>query len=324
MFDFIFIGDSTLDVFLIVHEYKVMFDIKRENKYLCVSYADKVPVDEIREMIAGNAPNAAVAAGRAGLKIAIVTQMGDDKISEMARELFLKEGVALDYFVQEKGTQSNYSTVVAVDGERTILIYHTPRQYRLPNLVPAKWAYLTSMARGSEQIFPALVKYLKKTGAKLLYQPGTFQLRLGAEKSKELLEQTELFVVNRDEAILYVGAKLDIKIKDLIDKIKNLGPKMIVITDGTKGSYSWDGQNYWQMGILKDILRKEATGAGDAYASGLAIALCKGFDMPEAMRWAHFNSSSVIQFVGAQEGLLAESGYRKWSKKYKNFKAEKF
>ena len=323
MLDFIVIGDTTLDVFLIVHEYKLMFDIKKENKYLCVNYADKVPVDSIKEIIAGNAPNAVVAASRAGLRVAIATQMGDDQTADLAQEMFQKEKVGLQYFQKEAGTKSNYSTVIAVDGERTILIYHTKRDYKLPRLEKAKWVYLTSMAKGSEVIFGELAGYITKNKVKLCYQPGTFQLRLMPEKSKSILRCTELFVVNRDEAIQFTNSKSDIEIKDLLQKITGFGPKQIVITDGTKGSYAWDGKDYWQIGILKEIPRKEATGAGDAYTSGMAISLAKGFNMAESMRRAHFNSSSVIQFIGGQEGLLTEKGYREWGKKYK-IRAEKF
>ena len=323
MLDFIVIGDTTLDVFLIVHEYKLMFDIKKENKYLCVNYADKVPVDSIKEIIAGNAPNAVVAASRAGLRVAIATQMGDDQTADLAEEMLTKEKVGLQYFQKEAGTKSNYSTVIAVDGERTILIYHTKRDYKLPRLEKAKWVYLTSMAKGSEVIFGELAGYITKNKVKLCYQPGTFQLRLMPEKSKSILRCTELFVVNRDEAIQFTHSKSDIEIKDLLQKITGFGPKQIVITDGTKGSYAWDGKDYWQMGILKEIPRKEATGAGDAYTSGMAISLAKGFNMAESMRRAHFNSSSVIQFIGGQEGLLTEKGYVEWGEKYK-IKAEKF
>jgi fructoselysine 6-kinase len=324
MQDFIAIGDTTLDVFLIVHEYRLMFDLKKENRYLCVNYADKVPVDSIKEIIAGNAPNAAVAAARAGLKSAIVTQMGDDKTSEMAKELFKREKVSLDYFSQEKGTSSNYSTVIAIDGERTILIYHTPRQYRLPKLKKAKWIYLSSMAHGFEKIFPDLVNFIKKTKTKLLYQPGTFQLRHGPKPASQLLRVTELFVVNRQEAIRYTGSPKDAKIKVLLDRLAGLGPRRVIITDGSRGSYCFDGKDYWQMGILRHIPRKESTGAGDAYTSGVAIALCKNKSMDEAMRWGHFNSSSVIQYIGAQEGLLTAEQYEEWSRKYKSFRAEKF
>ena len=323
MLDFIVIGDTTLDVFLIVHEYKVMFDIKRENKYLCMNYADKVPVDSIKEIIAGNAPNAVVAGSRAGLRTALVTQMGDDQTADLAEEMLENERVGLAYFQKEPGTKSNYSTVIAVDGERTILIFHTKRKYKLPKLEPTKWVYLTSMAKGSEEIFNDLADYVVKNKVKLCYQPGTFQLRLKPEKSAKILECTELFVVNRDEAIMYTDSKSDIEIKQLFQKIAKLGPKQIVITDGIKGSYAWDGKDYWQMEIIKEIPRKEATGAGDAYTSGIAISLAKGFDMATAMRRAHFNSSSVIQFVGGQEGLLTKNGYEKWGKKYK-IKAEKF
>jgi len=51
----------------------------------------------------------------------------------------------------------------------------------------------------------------------------------------------------------------------------------------------------------------ERTGAGDAFASTVSVALLKGKTLAEALTWGPINSMSVVQYVGAQEGLLTQS-----------------
>ena len=48
----------------------------------------------------------------------------------------------------------------------------------------------------------------------------------------------------------------------------------------------------------------DRTGAGDAFASTFTCALALGKSVPEVLTWAPINSMSVVQFVGAREGLL--------------------
>ncbi len=48
----------------------------------------------------------------------------------------------------------------------------------------------------------------------------------------------------------------------------------------------------------------DRTGAGDAFSSTFISALILGKDISEALMWAPINSMSVVQGVGAQEGLL--------------------
>jgi sugar/nucleoside kinase (ribokinase family) len=78
-----------------------------------------------------------------------------------------------------------------------------------------------------------------------------------------------------------------------------------VITDGTKGAYAFDGKSFWFMPPYPDPKPPyERTGAGDAFSSTFVVALALGLHIEDALRWAPINSMSVVQFVGAQEGLL--------------------
>lgn len=324
MFDIIVIGDTTLDTFLQLDpaEVRVMCTLNKEDCELCLRYADKIPVQEIHDSIAGNAANAAVAASRLGLASTIWTIMGDDDTGTRAFEKLKKEKVNLDYFEIVKGHRSNASTVINIEGERTILIYHEPKIYHLPKLEKAKWVYLTSMSQGSEVMFDDLISYLNDSGAKLVYQPGTFQLRLGAIRAKKILQQCEILVVNKEEAVEYAQYK-NHDIGPLIDAVHKLGPKIVVVTDGTAGAYASDGKQIWFLDIIKEIPRIEATGAGDAFASAFTTAIASGHSVPEAMRWGSFNSSGVIQKIGPQAGILTKKEMQDWARKYTNYKAKK-
>jgi sugar/nucleoside kinase (ribokinase family) len=51
----------------------------------------------------------------------------------------------------------------------------------------------------------------------------------------------------------------------------------------------------------------EITGAGDAFASSVTVALSLGLPFEEALLWGPVNSSAVIQEIGAQRGLLTRA-----------------
>ena len=59
------------------------------------------------------------------------------------------------------------------------------------------------------------------------------------------------------------------------------------------------------MEIVKvDVVGK--TGAGDAYTAGFLAAVLNGQLIEEAMRWGALDGASVIQKIGAEEGLLTK------------------
>ena len=49
----------------------------------------------------------------------------------------------------------------------------------------------------------------------------------------------------------------------------------------------------------------DRTGAGDAFASTFTAAIALGKTPDEALAWGPINSMSVVQYVGAQKGLLS-------------------
>lgn len=310
MFDLISIGDATIDNFVQIHDAEVRCNLNKTQCQLCVEYGDKIAVDKLTSLVAGNAANNAVGSARLKLKTAIYVNVGEDSSGKEIEAKLKREGVNTNYVVVNKGMESNLSTVLNFQGERTIFVYHQPWKYQLPDLDKAKWVYFTSVAPSFTQsnLLSELTQYLERTGAKLLYNPGTYQMKAGVKKNPRLLSLTELFMVNIEEAkrILGFDEGKDVPIKKLLRDLSGLGPKMIVITDGKEGSYGYDVEKYYHLGIFPAKLL-EMTGAGDGYATGVLAGLFHGKDLPEAMRWGAANGASVVEQVGPQAGLLTYS-----------------
>lgn len=306
-FDLISIGDATIDNFVKIHDAEVKCDLNKINCKLCVEYGDKIPVDYLTHLVAGNGANNAIGASRLGLKTSLYVNVGSDPQGKQIIEKLVLEGVDKRYVVVNQGMESNLSTVLSFKGERTIFVYHQKWNYSLPDLDFASWVYFTSLSPSFTQsnLLNELGAYLERTGSRLLYNPGTYQIKAGIKKYPKILSLTEAFFVNKDEAkkVLGVSEKEDVPIKKLLKNIADLGPKVVIITNGEEGSYGFDGEKFYHLGVFPARLL-EMTGAGDAYATACLAGFLYGKILPEAMRWGAANAASVVEQIGSLAGLL--------------------
>ncbi len=314
-YDLISIGDSTLDTFVQVHDATKLCTAHKKECFLCFSWADKIPITALAQKTAGNAANVAIGASRLGLKTAICTTVGDDETGWKLKQAFEKDKVTLEYVAVDKEKPSNYSVVLTFQRERTILVYHQPRIYSLPKLGPTKWIYYTSMGHGYEKLQKELIQYLDShPKTKLAFNPGTHQMQNSLGGMEEILKHCEIVFLNKEETERIVGGAKDMAA--LLQKLKATGPKIAVITNGTQGSYAYDGKEVWFLPAFPEKAM-EKTGAGDSFAIGFTAGCHYGLPLPQAMLWGNANSTSVVQVIGPQDGLLTREGVEKMIKKHK-------
>ena len=318
IFDIVSIGDSTIDVFLDIdpQDTESVCKLDEQQCLIAFGYGSKVPVKAMHRVPGvGNAANLSMGISRLGLKTAIYTVIGDDKDSQEIKQVFEQEGVDTSLVVMEKNKRSNFSAVLNYSGERTIFVYHEDRTYKLPKM-ETNWLYLSSVAKDHQGLHDEVLEFVETSKTKLGFNPGSYQLRDGLEKLRPLFEVTEALILNREEAHLLVGGDIE-NIKELLKKLKDTGPKVVVITDGRGGSFATlDGREVWHVGIPEETPVVERTGAGDAYSTAFLAATIKGRDLPNAMQEGTMNSTSVVQFVGAREGLLTNRGMEEHLEKH--------
>jgi sugar/nucleoside kinase (ribokinase family) len=313
--DFIAIGDTTVDEFIRLKEARINCDINNEECTISMKWGDKIPY-EFAELVpaVGNAANAAVAAARLGLSSAFVSNVGKDRYGEEILESLKKDGVDTRYVAVNDGIPTNHHYVLWYESERTILIRHEKYPYLIPEGFEApKWIYLSSTGENAESFHLELSKWLgAHPETKLAFQPGTFQMKMGKDKLAPLYAATEVVACNKEEAerILEVGES---DIKELLQKMRALGPKIVLITDGRNGAYAFDGAEMLKVPMYPDSKPPlDRTGAGDAMTSTFVIALAQEKSLKEALLWGPINSMSVVQGVGAQKGLLARAAIEQY------------
>ncbi len=309
-YDFVAIGDMVVDAFieLDTDNATVSKNLDTGRKTLEMNFGDKLPYKNVTVVNAvGNSPNAAVSAHRLGIKSALVSNLGHDRNGTDCLEALRDEGVHTEYVKVHEGKKTNYHYVLRYGPERTILINHEQYPYVLPDFeVPPRFIYFSSIGEHGIDYHFEIAKYVAAhRETKLVFQPGTFQIKLGAEKLKALYEVTEIFFCNKEEAQAILNTT-EQDVPTLIRSFKELGPKMPVITDGPAGAYVVDADDQaWHMPMYPDPSPPvDRTGAGDSFSSTFTTAIILGLTPAEALSWGPINSMNVVQYIGAQEGLL--------------------
>lgn len=309
-YDAVCIGDTTIDAFIRLHEASVHCNLNHSKCELCMTFADKIPYETLEVIAAvGNSSNVAVGLSRLGFKTAIIAAVGDDLFGKQVLAAYEHEGVSREFVKVNKGVPTNYHFVLNYQAERTILIKHNSYRYApIEAIGDVNWIYFSSISESAVAIHDELADYLEAhPHTRLSFNPGTFQIKLGVERLKRIYERTYILFVNREEAQRILNTP-DREIKRLSAGLHKLGPKIVVITDGPDAAYASDGVVQYTTTPYPDPKPPfERTGAGDAFGTGFTAALMNGLTIKEALSWAPIESMSVVQYTGAQKGLLTKS-----------------
>lgn len=318
-YDFVAIGDIVIDAFIELSkdDADVTIDMDTGRKTLQMPFGNKLPYSDVTVINAvGNSPNAAVSAYRLGLRSALVSNLGHDRNGKDCLDALRAEGVDTDFVKVHEGKKTNYHYVLRYGPERTILIKHEEFPYSLPDFkTPPRFLYFSSIGENGVAHHHEIAAYVKAhPETKLSFQPGTFQIKLGKEELKDLYAVTHIFFCNKEEAQMILETE-EQSFPALLKGIKALGPAIPVITDGPNGAYALDGDDVWYMPMYPDPSEPvDRTGAGDSFSSTFTAAIILGLDIKTALAWGPINSMSVVQYIGAQKGLLTRAELEEYLK----------
>lgn len=309
------IGDIVTDAFVKLRDDQAeVFVDDKGVKRLSMEFGSKLPYERVDIVQAvGNSANAAVSFARLGLRAGLMAFIGNDQAGRDSLSYLKGENVMTDT-VSVQELASNYHYALRYQAERTILIKYEEYDYvwQRPATKP-DWIYLSMLSAASWQLHEDMIEYLKEfPDVKLAFQPGTFHFEWGVEKLKEVYEHSEIVFMNKEEAALVTGKSVD-DVSVLMDALHELGPKIVIVTDGPAGAYASDGIKKFVMPNYPDPAPpNDRTGAGDAFSSTITAALAQGESLETALSWAPINSMSVVQQLGAQAGLLKPSELQKY------------
>ncbi|MHB9019565.1 MAG: carbohydrate kinase family protein [Minisyncoccota bacterium] len=319
MKDIITIGSITKDNFLEIDCEIIDWPKTPSRKAIVLPFAEKLEVKNITSVLGGNSANAGVTFSRLGFKTACFGKIGSDLAGQEIKTWLKKEGVD-PIFAIAKNKKTAQSTLLLNNGERTILGYHGASNEWVKsdivwNRLKAKWWYL-SLAGDSSDFFVPLIRFAKKYGIKVAFNPSGYQIKHKRKEILDNLKNIDFLVVNEGEASELVGISFE-KEKEVFKKIDDLMPGIVAVTDGPNGVVVSNGKNILRAGIFKEKLVADRTGAGDAFGSGFTAGLLEfgsDFNSVEAMRYAivlgSANATSVVEKIGATTGIISKKNLK--------------
>ena len=334
MLDVITIGTATRDGFFEGIDFVKIKDVRfRVGEGICLPFGSKIEVPKVLFTTGGAGTNAAATFSRQGFKTAAICRVGEDVSGEEIIRGLAREGITVKFVQKDSDTPTAYSVIfLTQSGERTIISYKgtgeelTEKEIPWPEL-KAKWFYVGSLG-GNKKLLQALFLFAKKNKIKVAGNPGSRELDILKAKP-ELLDNYNVLIVNQEEASYLTGISYQ-KEKEIFQKLDGRVKGIVVMTKGPKGAAVSDGQTIWQAETFKEKKIIDRTGAGDAFGSGFVSGLLKAKspkpkaeDIEYAIRLGSANATSVVEHIGAKEGIIAKNDFEK-SARWKKLKITQY
>ena len=323
LYDVVTVGDAVLDTQVQIDDASVECNLDTHECKLCLNYAGKIPITSSFQALGGNAANVVVGLKKLGLNSAIVTTLGADSNGKIILTGLEKANVDTSLVKIDKNVDTRYAVVLNYKGERTILSYHAPRSYVWPKKMETTWLYFTNLSEGFEQFQAEALDYVKRhPTVKLVYNPGSYQLKNALPAVREFAAASQILIVNLEEAeqianLTLAQAK---SVPAIIHALLETGCQEVAITDAAKGAWAGNEENIYKIASFP-VKVVSKTGAGDAFSSGYLAARMKDHDLATALSWGIATSCSVIGAVGAQTALPDEKELSAMLNKYTDIRA---
>jgi len=297
------IGKATQDVFLKSANAFKQLEHKGV-KYEQLPVGQKLDLDEVIFATGGNVTNAAVTFARQGLHSKYSWCLGTDPSSETILQALDNEGVDTHHVFQSDAFSASYSTILMlVGGERTILNYKgtmptaKDKELDLSVIDEGDWIYISSL--GDMELLERIISRAAHHHVKVMLNPAGVELK-NAEKLKGLLEDVEVLAVNKEEAQMIVHGET---CEELVRHLTHYCP-VVLVSDGPNGVVASDSKYIVEAGMYEDVPVVDRTGAGDAFGSGFLSQFAQGASLKDSIIFASANSTSVVQSIGAKQGIL--------------------
>ena len=319
------IGSAVRDVTFITDKGKVIETPENltEQRLLAFEYGAKIKSEEVYFNFGGGACNSAITFKKLGLSVAVNCRVGKDSDGEAMINNLKKLEIKTNLIQVAENKKTGFALIIVnkskeeKKGERVIFVHKGASDFleiKEEDINKTEWIYLTSLTGDYIKNLEKINEVVKNNKIKLAWNPGAMQISAGKDGLKNTLENTEILIINKDEAIELVqsdeNAKLDYNeindVATLSKIIKSWGPKIVVITDGQNGAYLFNSDKnvLYSPATSKESI--DTTGAGDSFGSALIGGYILSNDLETALKFGIVNSGNVVGEYGAQNGVLGK------------------
>jgi sugar/nucleoside kinase (ribokinase family) len=256
----------------------------------------------------GTTLNSAVSLARLGVKVSLVSMLGDDHEGHQIRELLDHEGIDSQWVATSELKATDRSLVIVSREERERTIYWT-QGARLKKGDPVDIAAifghdLVVLDVDDMPLRRFLVDLPAHTNpsARLLGAM-TYLADSGEIGAWEIALRHDILVGNERELLALTGrTTLDDALAYAQSCMPGANLRACVVSRGANGAVAATKSNRWDSpAFMVDVV--DTTGAGDAFAGAIAYATVFRWDWPRAIQFANAVAALSIRRLGSQSAL---------------------
>lgn len=321
------IGSATMDVFVECDEANIVSVCSKDRNadFMSYPYGSKIDISTFASNVGGGGVNTACNFGNLGFDTGAIFKIGKDFYADGILHFFKDKNVKLENIVQKENVSTGFSVIlVSFQGDRTVLAHRganahiTEDDIDFEAIKNADLIYIAPLNGDSNKVLESIVNFAEANDTKICFNAGTTSIKRGFEYLRGILDSAHIVVMNKEEACMTTGIQVrpDTKtekfsqdvihrdIKQMLEALKIKDYQVVVITDGNKGAYAYEGKNFYYCPIFPSEVIS-TLGAGDAFASTFCATLYRNDkNIGKALMYGSVNSASVVSKFGATEGLL--------------------
>ncbi|MBN2568943.1 MAG: carbohydrate kinase family protein [Deltaproteobacteria bacterium] len=258
----------------------------------------------------GCAANVGIGLVKQGWNVDVVGCLGDDASANVLRSCLEQYGVNCEFvtYTQERPTSKTVILIVKGQDRRYIHVFGANEVFTCRHIDRDWLRKLKAFYLGGLFALPGID--IDELGTILqtcqnnnvatfvdILAPESLQ---GFDSLKDLLPYIDYFLPNNDEAAQITGKTDPV---DQIRAFKAHGANTVVITCGKRGSVANRNDSLWTCGVYT-VDSIDASGAGDAFTTGLMTAVLRGLDLPDVLAYASAIGASATRAVGCTDGVF--------------------
>lgn len=238
----------------------------------------------------GKGSNQAVGVARLGAKSYFANIIGRDKLGEIATSMYTEEGVDTHFLEKTDKMATGVGFIILNEaGENAIILDMGSNKLVDANFVDrveeqiSKSEIVMSVLEIPVEAAARAMELGRRHGVTTILNPAPATML-----SNNVLKNVDYLTPNETELRILMGLAPDdpTPTPKLANQLRQTGLENLVVTMGEKGALVLSGEDMTEVpGADVDVV--DTTGAGDAFNAGMAVAIAKGWDLLEAVKFAN-------------------------------------
>jgi sulfofructose kinase len=286
-YDVLVIGRSCLDIVAVVNQFPL------ENQ--------KLPLEFRLTEGGGQGGTASCCISRLGGRVAYVGKLGDDDEGNLCLKRLEDFGVARDFVEIVKGGQTPvaYVFITADSGARSIIYERNTLPKLKINAALEQLVRQTSVVLLDPEVtyLGGQLKSVAASNVKIIYDSERW--RAGIE---DIMDTADYFIPS-SEFLTAAELELDgISFNQKIIKLDSMVTGDLIITHGEKGAYYITDGTLYHVAVPQ-VNAVDTVGAGDNFHAAFALALTRGFDLHQTVKFSVAVASLSCREYGGRKGI---------------------